>query len=310
MSRLLGIAGAVLLLFVVAVPAALAADPVTDDRTVLIAFEGDMTVADGEEVAAVIVTRGTATIRGDVNAVVVLDGRAVLEGARVESVVAVNGTVTLDPTSVVVGDVRTLNSNVERATGAVVEGEVKGLETDLVTLGWVLAPAFFLFMLGLALATIVAGLALGALATRQVRDMERLISDEPGPVLLAGFLGLFLIPLVAALAIVTIVGAPIGIALLIVVWPAAAYIGYLVAGIWIGDWLLARFRGSDPAGRPYAAAVVGLIVLMIVGFIPLVGAVASLFGFGAVILHGWRAFRAGRGDRPVAIPSSAQPLGV
>jgi hypothetical protein len=310
MSRLVGAAIALLLMLGVAAPAALAAEPVTADRTVLIAFEGDLIVGADEEVAAVIVTRGTATIRGDVNAVVVLDGRAILEGARVESVVAVNGTVSLDATTVVVGDVRTLNSNVERASGATVEGEVKGLEADLVTLGWVLAPAFFLFMLGLAVATVVAGLALAALAARQVRDMERLISDEPGPVLLAGFLGLFLIPLVAVLAIVTIVGAPIGIALIVVVWPAAAYIGYLVAGIWIGDWLLARFRGSDPAGRPYAAAVVGLIVLMVVGLIPLVGAVASLFGFGAVILHGWRAFRAGRGGEAVAIRSAAQPLGV
>lgn len=310
MLRIVRIAAAVLLLLGFTAPAALAADPVTDDRTVLIAFEGDLTVGAGEEVAVVIVTNGTATIRGEANAVVIFDGRAILEGARVESVVAVNGTVSLDATSVVVGDVRTLNSNVERATGAVVEGEIKGLEADVVTLGWVLAPAFILFMLGLALATIAAGLALAALATRQVRDMERLISEEPGPTLLAGFLGLFLIPLVAVLAIVTIVGAPIGIALLIVVWPAAAYIGYLVAGIWIGDWLLGRFRGSDPAGRPYAAAVVGLIVLMVIGFIPLVGAVASLFGFGAVILHGWRAFRAGRGDQAVAIRSSAQPLGI
>lgn len=310
MLRIVRIAAAVLLLLGFTAPAALAADPVTDDRTVLIAFEGDLTVGAGEEVAVVIVTNGTATIRGEANAVVIFDGRAILEGARVESVVAVNGTVSLDATSVVVGDVRTLNSNVERATGAVVEGEIKGLEADVVTLGWVLAPAFILFMLGLALATIAAGLALAALATRQVRDMERLISEEPGPVLLAGFLGLFLIPLVAVLAIVTIVGAPIGIALLMVVWPAAAYIGYLVAGIWIGDWLLGRFRGSDPAGRPYAAAVVGLIVLMVIGFIPLVGAVASLFGFGAVILHGWRAFRAGRGGEQAVIRSSPQPLGI
>jgi hypothetical protein len=309
MPRLIGIAIGVLLLLGLAAPAALAADPVTDDRTVLIALEGDLTVPAGEEVAAVIVARGTATIRGEVNAVVVLDGRAILEGARVESVVAVNGTVALDATTVVVGDVRTLNSTVDRATGATVEGEVKGLEADLATLGLVLAPAFFLLMLGLALATIVAGLALAALAARQVRDMERLISDEPGPVLLAGFLGLFLIPLVAVLAIITIIGAPIGIALLIMVWPAAAYIGYLVAGIWIGDFLLGRFRGSDPAGRPYAAAVVGLIVLMIIGLIPLVGAVASLFGFGAVVLHGWRAFRSGRREA-VAIGQAAQPLGV
>ena len=96
-------------------------------------------------------------------------------------------------------------------------------------------------------------------------------------------------PLVAILAMVTIIGAPFGLAILLMVWPAAAFAGYLVAGIWIGEWLL--YRGDLPRPeRPYMASVLGLIVLQIIGLVPFVTPIASLFGFGAVLLLAWRTF--------------------
>ena len=45
--------------------------------------------------------------------------------------------------------------------------------------------------------------------------------------------------------------------------------------------------------------MVGLIDLQILSIIPFLGAIASLFGFGAVLLMAWRTFRQ---------PSAAQPL--
>jgi hypothetical protein len=310
MHRLIGVVSAILLVLAIGTPVALAADPVTQDQTVLIAFDGDVTVEAGDEVGAVIVTGGTATVRGTVNAVLVVDGQAVLEGARVESMGVIGGSASLDATTVVSGDIRTLDATVERADGAQVGGAVRGLEADLLAVGLVLATVFLLFAIGIALATVVAGLALAALAARQVRAAEELIRSEPGPVLVAGFLGLIVTPLVAVLAIVTVIGAPLGIGLLVVVWPAVAFLGYLVAGIFIGDWLLVRFRGREPGERPYAAAVVGLIALQVIGLIPLVGAIASLFGFGAVLLLAWRTFRARRGGEAVAPRSAAQPMGA
>jgi hypothetical protein len=310
MHRFIGVAFAILLALGIAAPIAIAADPLTDDTSVLIAFDGDVTVEAGDEVGAVIVTGGTATVRGTVNAVLVLDGQAVFEGARVDSLAIVGGTVALDAASIVTGDIRTLDATVERAEGAQVGGSVRGLEADLLAVGLALAPVFILFAIGLAVATVVAGLALAALAARQVRAAEDLIRTEPGSVVVAGFLGLIVTPLIGILAIVTVVGAPLGIGLMVVAWPAVAYLGYLVAGIFIGDWMLDRMRGGPRAERPYAAAVVGLIVLQIIGLIPLVGAIASLFGFGAVVLLGWRTFRAGRGGEAVEARSAAQPLGA
>jgi hypothetical protein len=97
--------------------------------------------------------------------------------------------------------------------------------------------------------------------------------------------------LVAILAMVTIVGAPLGVGLLLFVWPLTAFLGYLVAAIWIGDWVLRRGAKPVPRQRPYLAAVIGVLILEVVGILPPLAAIASLFGFGAVILLAWRSFR-------------------
>lgn len=121
--------------------------------------------------------------------------------------------------------------------------------------------------------------------------------------------GLVIIPVVAILSMITVVGAPLGLAILFMVWPAAAFAGYLVAAIWLGEWLLYRNAGEPPA-RPYLAAILGLIVLQVITFVPFVGPIASLFGFGAVLLLAWRTFRQPSAARPVTSPPATQPMGA
>jgi hypothetical protein len=82
-------------------------------------------------------------------------------------------------------------------------------------------------------------------------------------------------------------------------WPLAAFLGYLVAGIWIGDWVLARTSPETIRERPYLAAVVGILILEVLGLLPFLPMIASLFGFGAVLLLAWRTLRSG------SIPAAA-----
>jgi hypothetical protein len=89
----------------------------------------------------------------------------------------------------------------------------------------------------------------------------------------------------------TVVGAPIGLAGLFLVLPVLTLAGWLVAAIWVGDWLVARSRGTREAGRPYRAAVLGVIVLAIAGLLPFVSTLATLFGFGALLLVAWHTLR-------------------
>jgi hypothetical protein len=311
MKRLALVFAMVVLVFGLAAPAVLAAEP-SSARTgpVLMAFNGDVTVSAGEQADAVFVTGGTATVQGQVRSLVVIDGRAILEGARLESVFVTGGSLAIDGTTTVTGDVRTLETAVTVDPAATIGGTVGTLDADLIATGAFIVPALVLFMLGFAVVTLVAGLALAALASRQVRTAEALITRQPGETLVFGIAGLFVIPIVAILAMITVIGAPLGLAILLMVWPAAAFAGYLVAAIWIGDFLLGRRDDAAQAKRPYLAATVGIVVLWIVSFVPFVGAIASLFGFGAVLLMAWRTFRQPTTTQPAVTPPAAQPLGV
>lgn len=310
MRRIVGIASAMLLTLLILVPVALAADPTPPGDRIMIAVNGDLDVPAGQDVGTVLIVNGTATIAGTVENVVAINGEAILTGASAETVVAIESTVALDAGTVVTGDVRTLNSTVDQAAGATVQGQVRDLAPDMAAIGLVLAPAIMLFAVGFALAAIIAGLALAGVASRQVRGAEQLISREPGPTLVAGLLGLIVPPIVAILAMMTIVGAPLGFGILLGLWPLLAFLGYLIAGIWIGDWILGRVTPTVTRERPYLASVIGIVLLQILTIVPLVTGIASLFGFGAVILAAWRSFRGGSQQaQPMTGPAPA-PMAV
>ncbi len=308
MKRLLGIVGSMLITLIILVPVAFAADELPQTGRVLIAVGGDMTVPAGEHVDAVLVIGGTATILGEVNTVISVDGAADLRGATVETVVAVGSSVSVGDGTTVFGDVFGLDATVTTATGATLGGEVRDLALQMVGVGAVLGPALLLLFLGIALVTIVAGLFLAGIAARQVREAGLLISREPGPVLVVGLAGLFA-PLLLVLGLfVTVVGAPLGVAILVFVWPFTAYLGYLVAGIWIGDWILHRLQPDVVRERPYLASVIGLAVLQVGAVLPPISAVASLFGYGAVILLAWRVFRSGQAGASTIHAATPAPM--
>ncbi len=281
----------VLLLVAFAAPAVLAADPVAHGGRVLVSINGPIDLPAGQAADLVFAVNGAATVEGDVNTLVVVNGDATLTGAHAGTVVVVNGTAALGTGTVVAGDVRTVNGTVEQAEGATVQGRTGGLEADAAALGVILVPAFILFFLGLALVTLAAALAMAALAAKQTRAAEVLISRQPLPTLLAAIVGIIVLPLVGVLAMVTVIGAPIGLAFLLVVLPTAAYVGWIVAAIWVGDWILIQARGAAEPERPYLAAVIGVVVLGIASLLPPLSAIASLFGFGAVLLLAWKVLR-------------------
>jgi hypothetical protein len=274
----------------------------------VIFVSGDFELAAGEQADALIVVDGDASVAGTVNTLVVIGGSARLEGAVVKTLAITNGSAELDAEATVLGDVLQLNADVHRASGAVVGGQIKDIAGDVALFGVFIGLAALAIWVGFGIATLVAGLLVAGLAARQARAATALIRQEPGKTALTGLLALVLPPVLAVLAMATIIGIPAGLGLLVVVWPAVAFIGYIVAAIWLGEWLLERRAGSTPAERPYAAVTVGLLVAFVIGLIPIVTAVLSILGLGAVVLAGWRTLR---GDRPprVALEAHAQPAG-
>lgn len=291
MRRLILVATGVAILLALLAPAALAAGPVTTSGRLVLAVNGSIDVPADDRLDALVIIDGTARVSGFVETVVVAGGSATLTGATVESIVVVNGTVDLGPGTTVTGDVRTIDATVTRGDGAIVLGSTRDLNGELAALAVALIPLTILFVIGAGLATIAAAVAVALFAARQTRDLEGLISREPGPVLVTGILGSVLLPVISILLIVTVIGAPIGVGVLFLVLPAIAFLAWIVAAVWIGDWFVERMRGSREPERPVLAAVLGVVILAVAGILPFVGAIATLFGFGAILLATWRMLR-------------------
>jgi hypothetical protein len=305
MKRLLALVAGVVLACATAGVTIAADGATTNADRILISIGGDIEVAAGDKADLVVVFDGDATVSGTVTTLVVANGTAATSsGAVLESITIFNGTVDLASGTTVSGDVNQLNSTVNRADGVAVGGSVNDLATDAAAFGLFLGAAAIVLWVGIAATTIVIGLLVAGLAARQVRLATGLISREPGKTFLVGLLAILLPPVLAVIAFVTIIGIPAALGLLLVLWPITAFIGYVIAAIWLGEWLLAR--GNRPAAqRPYLAAVVGLVVAFLLGFIPLVTAVISIFGLGAVVLGAWRTLRGGPLASTVPQPSPA-----
>ncbi len=309
MNRAFGIFGAMLRVLLVGVPAAAAANPIYEDGRIVVSVRGDITFPAGEVADSLVVVDGSATIEGDVTSVVVVNGSVTFVGSRSRDVFAIASLIRLDAGSVITGELRSIDSTVEQAAGAVIQG---GIRQDFDAMGGfaVIGPAVLFLYLGFVVATLAAGLALAAFAGRQVRSAERVISREPVTVVAAGLAGLFVIMTGAIVAMVTVIGIPLGLGMLIGFLPVLFLAGYVVTGIWLGGLLLRRTSRATAPDRPYLAAVLGILILGVVGMVPGIGGLIGFLGFGAIVLLMWRSFRrhharADAADQAVAVPSAA-----
>lgn len=285
---------------------ALAADEeLTHTDRFLLVTGGDIEIAADEQANAVVVFDGNARIAGTVNTLVVVGGTATVDGSLATLVIA-GGTANLGPDATVQGDVLRFDATVTGVEQATVGGEVRDMAGDVAAWGIFIGLAALAVWVGFGIATLLVGLLVAGLAARQVRQATALISREPGMTALAGLLAIVVPPILAVLAILTVIGIPAGIGLLFVAWPAVAFIGYIVAAIWLGEWLLSRREGAVPAERPYAAATLGLVVAFVIGLVPLVSAILSIFGLGAVVLAALRTLRRpGTPERPLRTEPAA-----
>lgn len=117
------------------------------------------------------------------------------------------------------------------------------------------------------------------------------------------------VPLISVVLIVTLIGILLLIPWLGVVVPAVGLFGFVAVGAMVGRLILGRKSGER--GPLMLAAVVGVILLSILWWIPIAGGIAlfliGLVGFGAtcVALWDWRR-RAGR-ERRAARAAASQP---
>jgi hypothetical protein len=203
----------------------------------------------------------------------------------------VNGRLELRPGAQVT-DVTLINSTLDRAPDATIAGEVRN-QTGFVSDGLQRALSS-LFWLSMTVVVIAAGLLFAAVGGRQLLDAGQLIVSRMGGTIVAALIVSILLPVIAVLSFITIIGIPLGFTifvLLIVLW----FLGYLVAGATFGVELVNRLGRGSEGSNLYLAVAVGLLLFQLIGLIPVVGFVvttlAGFLGAGALAFLTWRAWR-------------------
>jgi hypothetical protein len=132
---------------------------------------------------------------------------------------------------------------------------------------------------------------------------------RPLSTLLYGVVAVFIIVLLAALLMATVIGFGLGFALLLVM-PIVFVLGQPVAAAGITGWIFGRRFETLGAGRLFVYLVIGALAITFAGLIPVTGpwivAVAVIFGVGGflrAVLWRFRTARAtGRMDEPSMSP--------
>jgi hypothetical protein len=263
-----------------------------EDQVVL---TGGLIVPEGSTVDTAVVFNGPVVIEGTVReSLVVFNGRTEISGTVGEDVVVFNGRVFIRSGAEIGGDVASAQDP-EIEDGATVGGDQVNIATrfDFEDLGFAGRVAWWI---GYSISALILGLLLLLLAPRLDAAIVEVMRTRVGAAVGFGAAAFFLVPIAAIMLLVTIVGIPLGLFVLLAL--ALLYtIGYVVGALALGRLLI------KPPTSPFLAFLVGLGILRLVALIPFVGGLvwllASILGLGVLVVSTRRA--------PVAVVSPAPP---
>ena len=267
-----------------------------------VVITGGTFVPQGQTAGDVIVVDGAVTIAGHATGDVVSVSGPVRVSGRVDGdLVAVSDRAVLGPTARVGGDLRYGDERPVLAGGARVDGEISNENWADAANGWGWVSLLG-WWLAVSVSTLIVGALLVFLAPAALDAAERAVRERLG-VTVAWGLGIAIgIPLLAVLALVTLVGIPFGIALLLAAVPV------LVVAYTTSAWVLGRRVLGNRSSSPWAALFTGWGILRVLALIPvagaLVGLAATVVGLGALAVAVWRA---GRPRAPAARSEAPAP---
>jgi len=261
------------------------------ERQAFVVLSGPADVPAGRTVGDLVVVHGSSAVDGTVDgSVTAFDAPVTISGRVNGDVVAFNGPVELRRGAAVTGDVVSKQPPVV-APGATIGGQTRrvGATVNWDGFGWV---SRFAWWLAITISTLVIGLVLLGLAGRGADAVLAAARTAAGPAIGWGLLLVIGLPIVAVIALLTIVGIPLGAVLL-------AALGLIhVLGYCAGAWILGRAIVRPPAA-PILAFLAGWAILRVLALVPFLGGilwfVAVVYGLGALAVALWRARTGGRG---------------
>jgi hypothetical protein len=264
----------------------------------LVVLNGRTTVAASEVADTVVVFHGRTIVEGRVDgSVVVFDGSTRISGDVRDSVVVFRGHVEVADGAHIGGDLVT-NATPDVAAGAQVDGARKHVSSlRFTSYTWL---SRLLVWLAYTLSVLALGLILVALLPGPMESAAS-ASRSVGATIGWGFALLFGLPVAAILVMVTVVGIPLGLSILLALW------FLFTVGYTVGVFVVGRRLVKPPAGR-MKAFLAGFGVARVLALVPVLGGlawtIATLIGLGATAVAVWRSRRAvGVGTAPPPAPA-------
>jgi cytoskeletal protein CcmA (bactofilin family) len=271
----------------------------------VVRVNGDYTLPEGQQLNTLVTIRGDATVDGTVHDyVLVVKGDALIRGSVEGDVQVVDGTLTLGPNATV-KNIRLLRSDLVRNPGATVTGDITRSSRFFFRPGWAILFGALLY-LGLGLTLLTTALGFSMLGGNQLRAAAATLTEKPGWTILSGMIAFLAFPLVAVIAMASIVGVWVGLGIIFVLIPVLTLLGYVTAGTMLGSAILNR-RDRPASTRPVPEALLGTILLLFVFAIPGVNVLAlfgfALWGTGGIVYGWWAGLHTG--TKPPAAPPAA-----
>lgn len=293
---------AVLLSALLALSLAAGSASAASDRVVI---TGGAVVSAGQTAGDVVVLDGAVRIAGRVTGDVVSVSGPVRVTGRVDGdLIAVSDRAFLGPAARVGGDLRYGDERPVLAPGASVGGEISNEDWADAVNGWGWVSAF-VWWLAVSVSTLIVGALLVWLAPGALYAAERAVREHLGATVGWGVAIAIGVPLLAILALVTVVGIPFGVALLLAAVPV------LLVAYATTAWIVGRRVLRNRSTSPWAALLAGWGILRVLALIPvagaLVGLAATVVGLGALAVALWQARkRSAPAARPEA-PAAGRP---
>ena len=224
-----------------------------------------------------------------VNDVVAVGGNVTVYGKVENNVVAVGGDIVLKTNSSVGGQIVSVGGHVIKDPTANVTGRITEIYMPhfIPSIPTFLKGTWLALWATISLLTLLGflGLAilLAALIPEHIGTAVSVLEKSFVSMLFWGILWAILVAPIAVLLAISIIGI-ILIPLEILLVVLALVIGYIASAIFIGKNVFLSFRKASP---PFVDAILGILILFLIGFVPIVGPIIKILfvlaGFGAVL---------------------------
>lgn len=259
----------------------------------------DIVVAEDEVQKNVVSFGGNILIEGKVEeSVIAFGGTITVKGEVGDVVLGIGSTIILKHTAVIRGDVASLGGELTKEPGCTIEGDTiyfktsedvtKFLKEGLVgVFSLSLIPILLIIKLVTVFIWFLLAIAVAAVFPRQISFASSQIRKSFWPIFGTGLLSLIIfvgLVIFSAILSLLLIGIPILLSLIIIAIIIKIF-GRITLFYFFGESLSRAFGSKKPS--IVLAVILGLILVSIITFIPIIGALFSFFlsimGWGAVI---------------------------